>query len=158
MRAVLQRVDRASVDVDGETVGAIGVGLLVLLGVGPGDGPADVAWLANKVATLRVFPDEAGKMNRSVVDVGGGVLVVSQFTLYGDVRSGRRPSFVGAAPPGLAEPLYERFCDAVAAEGVREVARGRFGASMAVSLVNQGPVTLIVDTPAAPGSTGTGTA
>jgi D-tyrosyl-tRNA(Tyr) deacylase len=128
-------------------VGSIGAGLLVLLGVAPTDGEAEVAWLADKLVNLRIFRDEADKMNRSVLDVDGEALVVSQFTLYGDTRKGRRPSFVGAAGPELAEPLYERFCDALRAAGVRAVARGRFGADMDVALVNQGPVTLVVDTP-----------
>jgi len=149
MRAVVQRVSRASVTVAGEVLGEIGPGLLVLLGVGPEDGPAEVDWLARKVAGLRILEDEAGRMNRSVLDSGGGVLVVSQFTLYGDCSRGRRPSFIGAAAPGLAEPLYEAFCEAVAAQGVAVVARGRFGADMAVSLVNDGPVTLILDSPSA---------
>jgi D-aminoacyl-tRNA deacylase len=152
MRAVLQRVGRASVTVDGQEVGAIGRGLLVLLGVAPGDGPAEIRWLASKVASLRIFADEADRMNRSLVDVGGEALVVSQFTLYADTSAGRRPSFVRAAPPELAEPLYEQFCEALAAHGPR-VARGRFGASMDVALVNAGPVTLIVDTPGAPPET-----
>lgn len=147
MRAVVQRVSRASVSVDDEVVGAIGPGLLVLLGVAPGDGEAEVAWLADKLAGLRIFPDDDGKMNRSLADMGGEALVVSQFTLYGDTRKGRRPSFVGAAPPEVAEPLYARFCDAMAAAGARHVARGRFGAHMEVALVNDGPVTLIVDSP-----------
>jgi D-tyrosyl-tRNA(Tyr) deacylase len=151
MRAVIQRVDEARVTVDGEVVGEIGRGILALLGVAPGDGEREIGWLAAKVATLRIFPDEGGRMNRSVVDIGGEALVVSQFTLYADVRSGRRPSFVGAAAPELAQPLYERFCEALAAEGVAQVARGRFGASMSVSLVNNGPVTLIIDTPSAGG-------
>ena len=149
MRAVVQRVSRASVTVAGEVLGEIGPGLLVLLGVGPEDGPAEVDWLARQVAGLRILEDEAGRMNRSVLDSGGGVLVVSQFTLYGDCSRGRRPSFIGAAAPGLAEPLYEAFCEAVAAQGVAVVARGRFGADMAVSLVNDGPVTLILDSPSA---------
>jgi D-tyrosyl-tRNA(Tyr) deacylase len=147
VRAVVQRVSRASVTVEGEVVGAIGTGLLVLLGVAPGDGDAEIAWLADKLAGLRIFPDDDGKMNRSLVDVGGEALVVSQFTLYGDTRKGRRPSFVGAAAPDLAEPLYERFCDAMLAAGAKKVGRGRFGAHMDVELVNDGPVTLIVDTP-----------
>lgn len=141
MRAVLQRVTEARVSVEGEVVGYIGPGLLVLLGVAPGDGPAQVAWMAEKIATLRIFPDEGGKMNRSVRDVGGGVLVVSQFTLYGDASKGRRPGFSGAAHPDLARPLYEALADALGA------ARGVFGADMAVSLVNDGPVTLILDSP-----------
>lgn len=147
MRAVVQRVSEASVTVDGAVVGAVGRGFLVLLGVGPGDGPAQVAWLAAKVATLRVFPDADGKMNLSLLDLGLGALVVSQFTLYGDCSKGRRPSFVGAAPPALAEPLYDAFCEALSAEGVAHVGRGVFGADMAVALVNDGPVTLVIDTP-----------
>ncbi|MES2644897.1 MAG: D-aminoacyl-tRNA deacylase [Myxococcota bacterium] len=141
MRAVVQRVTGASVSVDSVVVGEIGAGLLVLLGVAPGDGLKQVAWMADKIANLRIFEDEGGKMNRSVRDVGGGVLVVSQFTLYGDLAKGRRPSFTGAAPPELARPLYEAVADALGA------ARGVFGAHMVVSLVNDGPVTLLLDTP-----------
>jgi len=144
MRAVLQRVSRARVVVADETVGAIDRGLLVLLGVAPADTPADAAWLADKTVGLRIFADDEGKMNRSVADVGGGVLVVSQFTLYGDASKGRRPSFVAAAPPEVAVPLYEAFVEAVRALGV-PVATGRFGAMMDVELVNDGPVTLILD-------------
>ena len=144
MRAVLQRVRRAKVTVGAEVVGEIGPGWLVLLGVGPADAAADAAWLADKVANLRAFADDAGKMNRSVLDVGGAVLAVSQFTLYGDCRKGRRPSFTGAAAPDAAVPLYEAFLDAVRALGV-PVAAGRFGADMRVELVNDGPVTLILD-------------
>ena len=147
---MIQRVSRASVAVDGQVVGASGPGLLVLLGVAPGDGAEEVRWLAEKLAGLRIFPDDAERMDRSVVDCAGEALVVSQFTLFGDPRKGRRPSFVGAAPPELAEPLYERFCEALVAAGVRRVARGRFGATMDVDLVNHGPVTLIVDTPTIP--------
>lgn len=147
MRAVIQRVREASVTVDGEVTGACGLGLLVLLGVGPGDGEAEAAWLARKLAGLRIFPDEQGRMNHGLVDIGGEALVVSQFTLYGDCRKGRRPSFVGAADPATAEPLYERFCELLLAEGVRGVGRGVFGAHMDVRLLNDGPVTLIVDTP-----------
>src|SRR5947209_8103348 len=146
MRAVLQRVSRARVVVGDEVVGEVGRGLLVLLGVAPGDTADDVRWLADKVVGLRVFADEQDKMNRSVVDVGGGVLVVSQFTLHGDCRKGRRPSFIGAAAPEVAVPLYEAFVDAVRALGVF-VATGRFGAMMQVELVNDGPVTLILDSP-----------
>jgi D-tyrosyl-tRNA(Tyr) deacylase len=120
--------------------------LLVLLGVAPGDTEAEARWLADKVVGLRIFPDDEGKMNRDVAAAGGGVLVVSQFTLYGDCRKGRRPSFVGAAPPELAEPLYEAFVAAVRANGL-PAATGRFGAMMQVELVNDGPVTLLVDTP-----------
>jgi D-tyrosyl-tRNA(Tyr) deacylase len=144
MRVVLQRVSRARVVVDGEVVGAIDRGLLVLLGVAPNDTADDARWLAEKVIGLRIFADAEGKMNLAVADVGGGVLVVSQFTLYGDCRKGRRPSFVEAAPPDLAVPLYEAFADAVRAHGV-PTATGRFGAMMQVELVNDGPVTLIVD-------------
>jgi D-tyrosyl-tRNA(Tyr) deacylase len=147
MRAVIQRVSQASVTVAGQVVGEIGPGLLVLLGVAPGDTPSDGEWLAAKMTGLRIFADTDGKMNRSVIDVGGGVLVVSQFTLYGDCRKGRRPSFMGAAHPTVAEPLYERFCEQVVAQGVTQVARGVFGAMMDVALVNDGPITLILDSP-----------
>lgn len=147
MRAVVQRVKHAQVEVDGQVVGQVGQGFLVLLGVAPGDTDAQVAWLAHRVAGLRVFEDADGKMNRSLLDDGLGALVVSQFTLYGDCRKGMRPGFTGAAHPSVAEPLYERFCEALAAEGVPHVARGVFGADMAVSLLNDGPVTLVIDTP-----------
>lgn len=147
MRALIQRVSSASVAVDGQVVGQIGPGLLVLLGVGHGDAEAQAVWLAEKVANLRIFPDEAGAMNRSLLDVGGGALVVSQFTLYGDCRRGRRPSFTGAAPPEAANALYERFCALLAGNGVLAVERGVFRAEMRVSLVNEGPVTLMVETP-----------
>ena len=130
--------------VDQEVVGQIGRGLLVLLGVARDDTAEQAAWLADKVVSLRVFEDEAGKINLGVADVGGEILVVSQFTLYGDCRKGRRPSFIDAAPPETAIPLYEAFIDAVRAQGVR-TATGRFGAMMQVELVNDGPVTLIVD-------------
>jgi D-tyrosyl-tRNA(Tyr) deacylase len=144
MRVVLQRVSRARVVVDGEVVGAIDRGLLVLLGVAAGDSADDAGRLADKVVGLRIFADAEGKMNLGVADVGGAVLVVSQFTLYGDCRKGRRPSFVEAAPPDLAVPLYEAFINAVRAHGI-PTATGRFGAMMQVELVNDGPVTLIVD-------------
>jgi len=147
VRAVVQRVSSATVRVDGAVTGACERGLLVLLAVAPGDGEAQALWLARKVAHLRIFSDDDGRMNRSLVDVGGGAVVVSQFTLYGDCRKGRRPSFVRSAPPGVAAPLYERFCELLAAEGPA-VGRGIFAAHMEVSLVNDGPVTLIVDTPA----------
>ena len=149
MRAVLQRVRRAKVTVDSEVTGEIGAGWLVLLGVGPDDSPKDVAWLSDKIVNLRAFADAAGKMNLSVQDVNGSVLVVSQFTLYGDCSKGRRPSFIGAAPPAIAIPLYESFLDAVRALGV-PVSAGRFAADMQVELVNDGPVTLVIDTRAAP--------
>jgi D-aminoacyl-tRNA deacylase len=144
MRAVLQRVTQARVKIDGEVVGEIGLGLLVLLGVSPHDTPQQAEWLADKIVGLRVFEDAEGKMNRDVVEVGGGILIVSQFTLYGDCRKGRRPSFIDAAPPPVAVPLYAAFIDAVRARGV-PTATGRFGAMMEVELVNDGPVTLIVD-------------
>jgi D-tyrosyl-tRNA(Tyr) deacylase len=145
MRAVLQRVRRARVTVSGEVTGEIATGWLVLLGVAPADSQKEVDWLADKVANLRAFPDADGRMNRSVLDVGGAVLVVSQFTLYGDCRRGRRPGFTGAAPPEVAEPLYEAFATALRALGV-PVATGRFAADMQVELVNDGPVTFVIDT------------
>ena len=145
MRAVLQRVSRASVEVDGTIVGRIERGWLVLLGVGKGDAEADADWLAEKAAGLRAFEDEQGKMNRSVVEAGGSVLVVSQFTLLGDCRKGRRPGFDAAAEPGEAERLYRHFAERVARGGV-PVATGVFRAMMQVELVNDGPVTLILDT------------
>jgi D-tyrosyl-tRNA(Tyr) deacylase len=133
------------VTVDGEVVGKIAGGLVVLLGVRVDDGPAEVRWLAEKVVGLRIFEDDAGKMNRSLGEISGGMLVVSQFTLYGDTRKGRRPSFIDAAPPELAERLYEEFVQAVRAAGI-EVATGKFREHMMVSLVNDGPVTLWIDT------------
>lgn len=145
MRAVVQRVSEASVTVDGRTVGAIGRGFLVLLGVTHVDGEAEAVWLARKIAGLRIFEDEAGKFNRSLADEDGAVLVVSQFTLYGDARKGRRPSFTEAARPEHAEPLCDLFVDLLRAEGVA-VETGIFGAMMAVHLVNDGPVTLLLDT------------
>ena len=150
MKAVVQRVSEASVTVAGQVVGSIGHGLLVLLGVEHGDGEREAALLARKIANLRIFEDAAGKMNRSVLETGGGMLAVSQFTLCADVRKGNRPSFIGAAPPELANPLYARFCDEVAAQGV-PVARGAFAAHMAVRLLNDGPVTIWLDTATLPG-------
>ncbi|MCA9856142.1 MAG: D-tyrosyl-tRNA(Tyr) deacylase [Dehalococcoidia bacterium] len=144
MRAVVQRVSRARVTVDGETTGAIDAGLLVYLGIGPGDGEREVAWVTSKVADLRVFPDEAGRFDRSVTDIAGSVLVVSQFTLYGDTRRGRRPSFTDAAPPEVAAPLVDRVMDAIRERGLR-VEGGRFGAHMLVDAVNDGPVTILLD-------------
>lgn len=143
MRAVCQRVSSASVTVDGAIVGQIGLGWLVLLGVGPGDDDATAARLADKIVGLRVFEDEAGKMNRSVVDVGGALLVVSQFTLYADTSRGRRPGFTGAAPPAIAAPLVERFAEIVRERGLT-VETGQFGAHMEVALVNDGPVTIVL--------------
>ncbi|MGD0714310.1 MAG: D-aminoacyl-tRNA deacylase [Gaiellaceae bacterium] len=143
MRAVCQRVDAARVLVGGEVVGEIGPGLCVLLGVARGDGAGDAARLAGKTARLRVFEDDAGRFDRSLLDVGGGALVVSQFTLIADTAKGNRPSFSGAAPPEEAEPLYERFCAELRALGV-PVEQGVFGARMAVELVNDGPVTIVL--------------
>src|SRR5919202_1368655 len=144
MRAVLQRVTRASVRVGGETAGDIGAGLVVLLGVARDDAEEDARYLAEKTVTLRVFDDEEGRMNRSVVETGGALLVVSQFTLYGDVRRGRRPSWVEAAPPEVAEPLYEFFV-AEARRSVARVETGSFRRMMEVELVNDGPVTILLD-------------
>lgn len=141
MRAVLQRVAHAEVRVAGEVVGSIGRGVLVLVGVGPQDGPPQVAWMADRIAGLRIFADESGKMNRSVRNVNGEVLVVSQFTLFGDASRGRRPSFTQAAPPDVARPLYEALADALGAQ------RGVFGADMQVTLQNDGPVTLLLESP-----------
>jgi D-tyrosyl-tRNA(Tyr) deacylase len=146
MRVVVQRVSRASVTIDGEVVGRIDRGLLVLLGVTHTDTPAQARWLAEKIVGLRIFNDAEDKMNLGLTDVGGSVLVVSQFTLYGDVAKGRRPSFIAAARPELAIPLYEEFVNGIKALGV-PVATGRFGAMMQVELVNDGPVTLVLDTP-----------
>ena len=143
MRAVCQRVSEARVTVDGAVVGEIGVGLVVLLGIGRGDSDVDVERLAEKVARLRIFEDQAGKFDRSLLDVGGAALVISQFTLIADTRKGNRPSFAAAAPAEEAEPLYDRFCRALAATGV-PVERGVFGARMAVGLVNDGLVTIVV--------------
>lgn len=147
MRAVIQRVKRAAVEVDGETVGRCGPGLLVLLGVAPGDGDAEVRWMARKLAGLRIFPDEQGRFDRSLLDIGGEALVVSQFTLFGDCRKGRRPNFSGATRPEHARPTYLAFCEALRAEGVGHVGEGIFAAAMDVSLVNDGPVTLVLDSP-----------
>lgn len=148
MRAVVQRVSSARVTIAGETCGTIARGLLVLLGVAQTDTEADAQWLAEKIAALRIFADDAEKMNRSVVDIGGGVLVVSQFTLFASTRKGTRPSFNDAAKPDIAIPLYEAFCRHATAALGRPVATGRFGATMEVALVNDGPVTLIVDSQA----------
>ncbi|HOZ73150.1 MAG TPA: D-aminoacyl-tRNA deacylase [Spirochaetales bacterium] len=145
MRAVVQRVRNASISVDGTTVGAIGAGLLVYLGVGKGDGEGDAKWLAEKICGLRIFEDSDEKMNLSVVDTGGGVLSVSQFTLLADTRKGKRPSYNDAAEPAVAEALYERFKEFVAAI-VPTTASGVFGASMEVAYTNMGPVTILLDT------------
>ena len=146
MKAVVQRVTHSAVQVESQQIGAIEKGLLVLLGVGHEDTEKQVRWLAEKIANLRIFEDRNGKMNRSVLDVGGSMLVVSQFTLLGDCRKGRRPSFVAAAPPAKAEALYEQFVTQVKQMKI-DVATGKFGAMMQVSLINDGPVTLILSTP-----------
>jgi D-tyrosyl-tRNA(Tyr) deacylase len=146
VRALIQRVSEAAVEVDGERIAAIAGGLLVLVAAGAGDTPQAPAQLAAKVARLRIFADAAGRMNRSITDVGGEALVVSQFTLYADVRRGNRPGFTDAAPPEIGERLVDAFCAALRQEGV-PVATGRFGASMQVALVNDGPVTIWLDLP-----------
>jgi D-tyrosyl-tRNA(Tyr) deacylase len=145
VRVVLQRVSRAEVRVDGRVVGRVGTGLVLLVGFKAGDGRAQIDWMADKVLGLRVFRDEEDKMNRSLDEVGGDLLVVSQFTLYGDVAKGRRPSFVDAAPPDVARALYEDFVGVLRAKTSRTVETGEFGAMMEVDLVNDGPVTLTID-------------
>lgn len=144
MRAVIQRVSEADVSVEGEMIAAIGTGLVVLVGVATQDTEQDAMTLATKLVGLRIFPDHDRKMNRSIVDVGGSMLLISQFTLLADLRKGRRPAFNGAAPPEIAEPLLATFAAAIEAEGV-EVEQGRFGAMMDVSLTNDGPVTIVID-------------
>lgn len=146
MRAVIQRVSSASVTIDGAIKSAIGGGLLILLGIGHEDGEEDIAWLVKKISGLRIFNDDAGVMNRSVVDVGGEALVVSQFTLMASTRKGNRPSYTGAAGHELAIPLYEQFCAALSAAIGRQAGTGEFGADMKVALVNDGPVTICIDT------------
>ena len=145
MRAVVQRVTRAQVTVGDRVTGSIGPGLLVLLGAGHGDTASDLAYIVDKIAHLRIFSDDAGKMNRSVLDIGGGVLVVSQFTLYGDARQGRRPGFTGALEPVVARALYEQALVALRHAGIAQVQAGEFAADMAVELVNAGPVTILLD-------------
>jgi D-aminoacyl-tRNA deacylase len=147
MRAVLQRVLSASVTVDGRVTGEIGPGLLVLLGVGKGDGDADLEWMADKIAGMRIFEDEAGKMNRSLLDTSKAMLCVSQFTLYADTRKGRRPSFIDAGPPEEAKVMYAKFCERSRGLGLT-VAEGIFAADMKVALVNDGPVTIWLDSAA----------
>jgi D-tyrosyl-tRNA(Tyr) deacylase len=144
MRAVIQRVNKASVSVDGRVVGSIGHGLAVLVGIRVGDTEAEARWMASKIATLRIFDDEEGKLNRSVLDVGGSILVVSQFTLYGDARRGRRPSYDQAAPPDVAEPLVRCFAERLEAEGA-PVQTGAFRAYMLVEIHNDGPVTILLE-------------
>lgn len=145
MRIVLQRVKRASVTVGSEKISEIGAGLLLLVGVAQGDGETEADWLAGKVAGLRIMGDEDGKMNLSVKDVGGEILAVSQFTLLADTRKGKRPSFVGAAPPEQAEPLFDHFCERLREAGVGSVKTGTFGAMMDVALVNDGPLTIVLE-------------
>ena len=145
MRVVIQRVSSASVAIAGAVRSAIGQGLLILLGIGPDDGAEDIDWLVRKVAGLRIFDDEAGVMNRSVVEIGGEALVVSQFTLMASTKKGNRPSYIGAAGHEIAIPLYEAFCQALTAAVGRPVGTGEFGADMQVSLVNDGPVTICID-------------
>jgi len=144
MRAVVQRAARASVTANGITTGTIGPGLVILLGIHPEDTDREIRWMADKIVNLRIFEDEAGKMNRSLVDTGGEMLIVSQFTLYGDCRKGRRPGYSTAAPPEIAEPLYQMFVAEVERQGIG-TATGVFQASMQVELVNDGPVTLLID-------------
>ncbi len=144
MRAVIQRVKSAAVTVEGEVVSAIGEGVLIFLGIAQDDTEAELAYVANKVATLRIFEDEAGKMNRSLLDTGGAALVVSQFTLYGDCRKGRRPSFINAARPEAAKPLYEQFITALKQHNI-QTQGGTFQAMMEVQLINDGPVTILLD-------------
>jgi D-aminoacyl-tRNA deacylase len=144
MRVVVQRVSRASVTVGQETTGSIGAGLMLLVAMNGGETEEDLAWMVNRCVGLRIFPDEEGKMNLSLADIDGAILVISQFTLYGDCRKGRRPSFVGAGAPEVSEKLIDRFITLLRQDGV-EVASGRFGAMMDVELVNKGPVTLIID-------------
>ena len=148
MRLVIQRVHEASVTVEGQVTGRIGPGLLALAGFAPTDTPAALAWMARKLVQLRIFGDEHGQMNRSVRDIEGQVLVVSQFTLLADARKGNRPSYAAAAPPPVAEPLYEQFVALVAAELGQPVPTGTFGADMQVRLLNDGPVTIVLDSPA----------
>jgi D-tyrosyl-tRNA(Tyr) deacylase len=146
MKAVVQRVTYASVTIEGAVTGQIGPGFLVLLGVAQGDTGAEAELLAGKIARLRVFRDEAGKMNLSLLDTGGAALVISQFTLCADLRKGNRPAFTGAAPPGEADALYQYFCDCLRVEGARDIQTGVFGAEMRVELLNHGPVTILMDT------------
>ncbi|GAA5120101.1 D-tyrosyl-tRNA(Tyr) deacylase [Luteolibacter yonseiensis] len=146
MRAILQRVLEASVTVDNQLISSIGPGLLILLGVEEGDTAEDVSWLSGKVARMRIFSDEEGKMNQSVADTGGEIIVVSQFTLHASTKKGNRPSFLKSAAPLVSEPLYEKFCEAVSRETGKPVGRGIFGADMKVALINDGPVTIFIDT------------
>lgn len=145
MRVLVQRVSRAKVTVEGRVTGEIGPGLLLLVGIKQGDGDPELQWMVHKLANLRVFSDAEGKMNLSLQDTGGGVLAISQFTLYGDAKKGNRPSYIEAARPEIAEPLYENFCEQLGAAIGKEVQRGVFGAHMDVELINDGPVTLMLE-------------
>jgi D-tyrosyl-tRNA(Tyr) deacylase len=145
MRAVIQRVSEASVTIDGKVVSKIGAGLVVLLGIEEPDGMEDVEWLSGKIARMRIFSDAEGKMNQAVTDIGGEIIVVSQFTLHASTKKGNRPSFLKAAAPGISEPLYEKFCEALEGELGIPVGRGIFGADMKVALANDGPVTIVID-------------
>ncbi|MEN8694042.1 MAG: D-aminoacyl-tRNA deacylase [Akkermansiaceae bacterium] len=145
MRTVLQRVSEASVTIDGEVISAITNGFLILLGIEEADGPEDIAWLVRKITKMRVFEDSEGKMNQSLLDHGGQLLVVSQFTLHASIKKGNRPSFINAARPDQAEPLYLNFCTALEKETGQSVGQGKFGAEMKVALINDGPVTIIID-------------
>ena len=146
MRAVIQRTLEASVTVEGQVISEIGSGLLILLGVEEGDNEEDISWLAGKIARMRIFPDDEGKMNRSIIENGGELIVVSQFTLHGSTKKGNRPSFLRAAAPTISEPLYLSFCSRMETELGKPVGRGIFGADMKVALINDGPVTLLIDT------------
>jgi D-tyrosyl-tRNA(Tyr) deacylase len=145
MRAVIQRVSSSSVTIEGKTVASIGTGLLVLLGIEEADMAEDIEWLAGKVVRLRIFPDDAGVMNRSVIEAAGDIIIVSQFTLFATTKKGNRPSYIRAAPPPIAIPLYEQFLARIAAELGKAVQSGQFGADMKVSLLNDGPVTILID-------------
>lgn len=146
MRVVIQRVTKAQVSVEGNVIGKIKEGLLILLGITHGDNQKDAKWLVNKISGLRIFSDENGKMNRSIEDIEGEILLISQFTLYGDARKGRRPSFIEAAKPDIAVPLYNKFIDLVREKNIK-ISTGEFGADMKVELLNDGPVTMIIDSP-----------
>ena len=146
MRAVIQRVTQASVTIDGNVKASIGAGLLVLVGIGDADAADDIDWLAGKIARLRIFDDAAGVMNLSVQEIGGELLVVSQFTLHASTKKGNRPSYIRAARPEAAVPIYERFVEALARESARPVRTGEFGAHMEIALANSGPVTIVIDT------------
>lgn len=145
MRVILQRVTKASVTVSSQTISSIGPGFLILLGIEAADGPTDIDWLVGKITKMRIFDDSEGKMNLSLLDLGGEALVVSQFTLHASTKKGNRPSFIKAAPPAHAEPLYCNFCEALSTALAKPVGRGSFGAMMEVALVNDGPVTISID-------------